>query len=362
MKVTVVKKELQRILDLVASTAGDTDELLLEASAGHLTAKVHIAKEGVYLSAMTDVADIAQDGAFLVNANKFYEVLKTFSGDSVALSGKESKLTAKSEKTRVSFNGKVPDPETYPSFPSVDESAMNPVDGKTFRGMIEKTVFAVPAASDRVFINGLFLEKGGTTAARAVATDGYRLACIEVPIELKDSLFISKAGVREVQRLLKKAEGTVMIGADKTYFVLRDGNIKVVVSLIHGDFVDYRKAVPGENVNNRVLVMSREALLAMLRRAMIIFENRNTMVTLDMNPQGLTISSLSNIGDETEESEAEYSGESLKIKVNSSYLTEAVRAIEGEKVRLEFKDESSAIVVKPANTTGYFNLIMPVMN
>lgn len=108
--------------------------------------------------------------------------------------------------------------------------------------------------------------------------------------------------------------------------------------------------------------MSREALLAMLRRAMIIFENRNSMVTFDMNPQGLTISSLSNIGDETEESEAEYSGESLKIKVNSSYLTEALRAVEGEMVRLEFKDESSAIVVKPTNTTGYFNLIMPVMN
>src|SRR3989337_2767588 len=335
MKITVVKKELQRILDVVASTAGDTDELLLEASSGYLTAKVHIAKEGVYLSAMTDVADIAQDGAFLVNANKFYEVLKTFSGDSVALSAKESKLTAKSEKTRVSFNGKVPDPETYTSFPSVDERAMNPVDGKTFRGMIEKTVFAVPAASDRVFINGLFLEKGGTTAARAVATDGYRLACIDVPIELKDSLFISKAGVREVQRLLKKAEGTVMIGGDKTSFVLRDGNIKVVVSLIHGDFVDYRKAVPGGNVTTRALVMSTETLLAMLRRAMIIFENRNSMVTLDMNPQGLTISSLSNIGDETEESEAEYSGESLKIKVNSSYLIEALRAVEGEMVRLE---------------------------
>jgi len=161
MKITVVKKELQRILDVVASTAGDADELLLEASSGHLTAKVHIVKEGVYLSAMTDVADIAQDGAFLVNANKFHEVLKTFSGDSVALSAKESKLTAKSEKTRVSFNGKVPAPETDPSFPSVDESAMYPVDGKTFRGMIEKTVFAVPIANDRIFINGLFLEKDG---------------------------------------------------------------------------------------------------------------------------------------------------------------------------------------------------------
>src|SRR3990170_4554432 len=126
MKITVVKKELQRILDVVASTAGDNDELLLEASSGYLTAKVNIVKDGVHLSAKTDVADIDQDGAFLVNANKFYEVLKAFSGDSVSLSAKEAKLTAKSEKTRVSFNGKVPDPDSYPSFPSIDESAMYP--------------------------------------------------------------------------------------------------------------------------------------------------------------------------------------------------------------------------------------------
>src|SRR5215210_5672301 len=52
------------------------------------------------------------------------------------------------------------------------------------RRLIDKTQFAISTEETRYYLNGIFfhtIETGGTTMLRAVATDGHRLARVEIP-------------------------------------------------------------------------------------------------------------------------------------------------------------------------------------
>ena len=58
----------------------------------------------------------------------------------------------------------------------------------------------------------------------------------------------------------------------------------------------------------------------------------------------------------------DYSGSEMEIGFNSQYLLDFLTAIKSEKVRLELKDENSAVLMKPATDDDikYLYVLMPM--
>src|SRR3712207_9234457 len=84
--------------------------------------------------------------------------------------------------------------------------------------LIEKTQFAISTEETRYYLNGIFfhtVETQGTTMLRAVATDGHRLARVDVPApsgaEGMPGVIVPRKAVAEIQKLIEAGEESVSI-------------------------------------------------------------------------------------------------------------------------------------------------------
>src|SRR5436853_2401360 len=95
--------------------------------------------------------------------------------------------------------------------------------------LIDKTQFAISTEETRYYLNGIYLHTAGTAKAqtlRAVATDGHRLAQVELPMpegaNAMPGIIVPRKTVGEMQRLIEdnEAEVTVELSQGKIRFSL----------------------------------------------------------------------------------------------------------------------------------------------
>ncbi len=84
--------------------------------------------------------------------------------------------------------------------------------------LIEKTRFAISTEETRYYLNGIYLhaaESGGKPVLRAVATDGHRLAQVELPLPAgakgMPGVIVPRKTVLELAKLVEDADGEVRI-------------------------------------------------------------------------------------------------------------------------------------------------------
>src|SRR5437868_9786043 len=120
--------------------------------------------------------------------------------------------------------------------------------------LIDKTQFAISTEETRYYLNGIYLHTAGTAKAatlRAVATDGHRLAQVELPLPAgangMPGVIVPRKTVGEVQRLIEdnEAEITVELSQGKIRFTL--GEVVLTSKLIDGTFPDYARVIPVGN-------------------------------------------------------------------------------------------------------------------
>ena len=120
--------------------------------------------------------------------------------------------------------------------------------------LIEKTRFAISVEETRYYLNGIYLhvlEDGGANLLRAVATDGHRLARVEmaqpVGADNMPAVIIPRKTVGEVQKLLEEAEGEVSLQVSDTKINFAFAEIVLTSKLIDGKFPDYTRVIPSDN-------------------------------------------------------------------------------------------------------------------
>ena len=84
--------------------------------------------------------------------------------------------------------------------------------------MIDRTQFAISTGETRYYLNGIYLHAAGNAKAamlRAVATDGHRLAQVEIPLPAgakgMPGVIIPNKTVGEIQRLVDGSDQEISI-------------------------------------------------------------------------------------------------------------------------------------------------------
>src|SRR5262249_57571698 len=92
------------------------------------------------------------------------------------------------------------------------------VKASDLKRLIDKTQFAISTEETRYYLNGIYLHiagSGQTQNLRAVATDGHRLAQMELPLPDgaagMPGIIVPRKTVGEVQRLLEEPDTPVTI-------------------------------------------------------------------------------------------------------------------------------------------------------
>jgi len=236
-----------------------------------------------------------------------------------------------------------------------------PLDGKVLREMLVRTSFAISHDESRYALNGvLFSIQDGEL--RLVATDGHRLALAGRPLPGGPASavgIIPRKAAQELARVLSAGED-VQVALGENQFGLRMSNFLLTARLIEGQFPNYEQVVPKGHPWR--LVLSRNALIAALRRVSVLSEERTKPVKLVLAPGMLKVTAHNpELGEAEETVPVEYAGEEVTIGFNSRYLLDALAPLdEAAQVVVELKDALSPGVVKSVETEGYLCVIMPM--
>ena len=112
------------------------------------------------------------------------------------------------------------------------------------------------------------------------------------------------------------------------------------------------------------LTVSSSTLLGAIDRTTLLSDESNNLVTLTMDPDHVVMSSISQEVGSVEEDlpKAFYKGEPLSISFSGKYLADAIRAINSDKVKLEFSAPMRPFIVKDLESDDNIQLVLPVRN
>src|SRR4051794_34749954 len=331
MKITIEHAALLRSLGHVQSvverrnTIPILSNVLLKAADSELA----LTATDMELEIVESVAaGVERPGATTAPAHTLYDIVRKLpDGSQVELevSGDSSVLTLRSGRSNFKL-GCLP-VEDFPQMATGDSGHRFDLPAADLRTLIDRTRFAISTEETRYYLNGIFLHAtksrtGGTDVPvlRAVATDGHRLARVELPLPAGadgiPGVIVPRKTVGEVRKLIDEAGDTIQIGLSETKIRFGFDSITVTSKLIDGTFPDYERVIP--TGNDKVLEIDAREFASAVDRVATISTEKSRAVKLSLEKGNLVLSATSpEAGSATEELEADYRDGPLEIGFNS---------------------------------------------
>ena len=204
---------------------------------------------------------------------------------------------------------------------------------------LKKTSYAISVDETRYVLNGiLFSFKDNKLAL--VATDGRRLALVELEVEFPSSqeteIIVSTKAVTEIQRLLRE-EGEVKLSIGENQIAFELNRTLLVSKLIEGNYPNYRQVIPAD-AKERIR-LERETFLTAVRRVSLLASEKSVKLIFTKN----NIDIVAN---------------TPEIAFNPEFLMAPLRNLSEEEIYLDLIDELSPGVIKIAGPFLY--VLMPV--
>jgi DNA polymerase-3 subunit beta len=370
MKVTIERAALLRALGHVhrvverRTTIPILANVLIEATAGGLLLKATDLDLEITEKAP---AEVAQPGATTLPAHTLYDIVRKLpEGAQVSLeeTGEQGQLTLRSGRSR--FNLQTLPQSDFPDVTSGEFSHKFTLPPADLKRLIEKTQFAISSEETRYYLNGIYVhvaEIEGRSLLRAVATDGHRLARLELPAPAgavgMPGVIVPRKAVAEIQRLIEDAQGDVAIELSTNKMRFAFGEALLTTKLIDGTFPDYSRVIPAGN--DKRLTVERDVFRNAVDRVSTISSERGRAVKLALS-EGKLVLSVTNPdqGSAVEELEADYDGPPLDIGFSSRYLLDIVNQLDSDTALFLLADPGSPTLVQDRDGANALYVLMPM--
>ena len=312
------------------------------------------------------VADVATPGATSVSAHTLYDIVRKLpdgaqvnidggGGGQIILSAGRSRFTLASlsiDEFPVLSGGELPHQFT--------------VTAAELRGLIDRTRFAISTEETRYYLNGIYLheaDRDGTALLRAVATDGHRLASVEIPLpagaEGMPGVIVPRKAVAELRKLIDESGDEVAVSLSESKIRFAFDDAVLTSKLIDGTFPDYQRVIP--EGNDKVMEVDCGGFAEAVDRVSAISSDKSRVIKLSLDGGTLVLSASSpEHGSATEELEVVYDGDLLEIGFNSAYLLDVTRQIDGETARFIMADSASPTVMQETDDASALYVLMPM--
>jgi len=376
MKVTIERAALLRAL-------GHVHRVVERRTTIPILANVLIdAKDGELLLKATDLdlevtekaaAQIDQSGATTLPAHTLYDIVRKLpEGAQVSLqtSGDQGQLMLQSGRSR--FNLQTLPESDFPDVTSGSFSHAFKLPTADLKRLIEKTQFAISMEETRYYLNGIFIHvaelpgggpDGDRALLRAVATDGHRLARLELPAPAGSQgmpgVILPRKAVGEILRLLEDSPGEVSIEASANKMRFSFGAALLTTKLIDGTFPDYSRVIP--TGNDKRLIVERDSFRSAVDRVSTISSERGRAVKLAVEPGRLVLSvSNPDQGMAIEEIEADYDASPIDIGFSSRYLLDIVNQLDSDTALFLMSDPGSPTLIQDRDGASALYVLMPM--
>ena len=370
MKVTVERASLLKSL-------GHVHRVVERRNTIPILANVLVRAEGSKLSfkatdldleiTETIAAEVSPGGSTTVPAHMFYEIVRKLpEGTQVVLEGSGDRAVLALKAGRSRFTLQTLPENDFPDLAAGEMTHSFTVAAADLKRLIDKTQFAISTEETRYYLNGIYLHAAGSNKAqtlRAVATEGHRLAQVELPLPKgaagMPGIIVPRKTVGEVQRLIEDNESEIAIELSQGKIRFTIGDVVLTSKLIDGTFPDYARVIPSGN--DKELVVDKKEFEQAVDRVSTVSSERGRAVKLSLSSGRLVLSVTNpDSGSATEELEVEYAAEPLDIGFNSRYLLDIASQIESEAAVLKLADPGSPTLIQDKDSKGTLYVLMPM--
>ncbi len=334
------------------------------------------ARDGALLLRATDLdleitesvaAEVNQAGATTLPAHTLYDIVRKLpEGGQVSLetTGDSGQLLLRSGRSR--FNLQSLPESDFPDLTAGDLTHRFALPAADLKKLIDKTQFAISTEETRYYLNGIFMhtiEVDGHMMLRAVATDGHRLARVELPAPAgaagMPGVIVPRKAVAEVQKLVEDLGAEIIIEMSTTKARFTFGPVVLTSKLIDGTFPDYNRVIP--TGNDKRLTVDCAPFAAAVDRVSTISSERGRAVKLALTEGRLTLSVTNpDSGSATEELEVDYDNSPIDIGFNARYLLDITSQLDSDTALFKLADPGSPTVIQDRDGAAALYVLMPM--
>lgn len=364
MKFICNKTELSEAIGNVSravspkSTIAVLEGIKVRVSPGQIELTAYNLEMGIRTTINADTNDT---GEFVVSSRLFSEFTRRMSGDVITFDIDENLvINISCSATECSFSAM--SANEYPELPKVDSARSFSVKQSILKSMINQTSYAASLNESKPVLTGeLFDIEGGSF--NMVAIDGFRLAIRNELIDCGENyhFVVPKKALSEVSSLIKddSDEKICTICTNDRHIIFEVNNVFVISRLLEGAFHNYKLSIP-DGCKTEVILSKKDFSTCLERCSLLIDEKNKSAIRCEVAGGEMKISCKTGIGRINDSISADISGETVTIGFNNKLLLEALRAAEGDKVRVRFNGAMKVIEILPLEGESYIFLVMPI--
>ncbi|WP_428910288.1 DNA polymerase III subunit beta [Niallia sp. Krafla_26] len=311
-----------------------------------------------------EIVEIKQPGAIVLQARFFSEMVKKLPSDFVEIEVQNHLQTViRSGNSEFDLIGL--DAEEYPQLPQIEEENVFRIPTDLLKAMIRQTSFAVSTSETRPILTGVNW-KVENNELYCIATDSHRLALRKAKIEMETpanyNVVIPGKSLNELSKILADNNEQIEIVITENQVLFKAKHLLFFSRLLEGNYPDTSRLIPNES-KTEIVLHTKEFLHAIDRASLLAREGKNNVVKFSTIGDGvLEISSNTpEVGKVVEELKGvSVDGEELKISFSAKYMMDALKAIEGNEIKILFTGAMRPFVIYPINDDSTLQLILPV--
>ena len=352
----------------------DLSDAILKVSKALGTKKAHQILEGIKLTAKGDdlilmatdteltiektiQANVIMEGETVVPGKYFMDFVKKLENELSVLDEGQLKIKyADAESEMQVYNA-----EEFPKINKEIKENFFLLSQGEFKDLIAKTSFSCSQDDSRPILKGcLFEVENGTVTS--VALDGFRMAVCKKQAKAVSGDFkaiIPARTLNEITRLLEKEEEELNVVLQKNNLMVEVGSTVLVSRLYEGEFINYKQILPTSFLTE--FTVDKDQLLNSVERAAILSRSdRLSLVKMDVKEKFLNVTAKSEIGTVNENISIALKGKDLSIAFNAKYLSEYLKILSDEKVRVFLNSPIAPCILRPQESEDYLYLVLPV--
>ncbi|MEY2600547.1 MAG: polymerase subunit beta [Verrucomicrobiota bacterium] len=249
--------------------------------------------------------------------------------------------------------------DEFPALPHFENAKLFTLKQADLKDALRKTSYAISTDETRYVLNGILFSFKDNRLTM-VATDGRRLALVDVEVEFPQSdeveIIVPTKCVNELARLVEN-EGELKMHVSQNQVAFDIGSTRLVSKLVEGNYPNYRQVIPSE-MRERV-TLERQLFLAAVHRVSLLASEKSNSVKLVFTKNNLEIAANTpDVGEGRESIPVVYKGADISIAFNPEYLMAPLRALPDDEVFLDLIDEMSPGVIKIQSPFLY--VLMPM--
>jgi DNA polymerase-3 subunit beta len=313
-------------------------------------------------------AVIDVQGATTVSAHTLFDIVRKLpEGSQVELAVAGERMSVVAGRSRFSLSTLKRD--DFPVIAETDLPVRFILTAGELKELIDSIRFAISTEETRYYLNGIHIHatSGPSPKLRGVATDGHRLARIELdlPAGAADmpGVIVPRKCVNEVRKLLDEMAGDAPVEVSLSPAKIRfrfSADTTLTSKLIDGTFPDYNRVIP--TANDKLLKIDARALAEGVDRVAAIATTEKTRavkLALGRDKVTLSVTSPEN-GTASEDLPADYAASDMEVGFNYRYLLDILAQVNGDQVDMHLADASAPTLIREGDEAKALYVLMPM--